>query len=40
VFFIDFVGHQQDSLVKDVLEQISQETVAVKVLGSYPNAVL
>ncbi|MNY60956.1 Prephenate dehydratase [compost metagenome] len=40
VFFIDFVGHQQDPLVKDVLEQISQETVAVKVLGSYPNAVL
>jgi len=27
-------------LVKSVLEQISQEAVALKVLGSYPKAVL
>ena len=40
VFFIDFVGHQHDPLVRGVLEQISQDTVAVKVLGSYPKAVL
>ena len=40
VFFIDFVGHQQDPLVKGVLEQLSQEAVALKVLGSYPKAVL
>ncbi|SDS79699.1 prephenate dehydratase [Pseudomonas oryzae] len=40
VFFIDFVGHQHDPLVKGVLEKIRQDTVAVKVLGSYPKAVL
>jgi len=40
VFFIDFVGHQHDPLVRAVLEKISQDTVAVKVLGSYPKAVL
>ncbi|RMM73124.1 prephenate dehydratase, partial [Pseudomonas savastanoi] len=40
VFFIDFVGHHQDPLVKAVLEKISSEAVALKVLGSYPKAVL
>ncbi len=40
VFFIDFVGHHQDPLVKDVLEKISNDAVALKVLGSYPKAVL
>ncbi len=40
VFFIDFAGHHQDPLVQDVLEKIGQEVVALKVLGSYPKAVL
>ncbi|MBA1274677.1 prephenate dehydratase [Stutzerimonas azotifigens] len=40
VFFIDFQGHHQDPLIKDVLERIGQEAVALKVLGSYPKAVL
>ncbi|KFE48388.1 MULTISPECIES: prephenate dehydratase [Pseudomonas] len=40
VFFIDFVGHHKDPLVKAVLEKISSEAVALKVLGSYPKAVL
>ena len=40
VFFIDFVGHQHDPLVKGVLEKLSEEAVALKVLGSYPKAVL
>lgn len=39
-FFIDFVGHQNDPLVRNVLERIAQEAVALKVLGSYPRAVL
>ena len=34
VFFIDFLGHHQDPLVKDVLERIGNEAVALKVLGS------
>jgi chorismate mutase/prephenate dehydratase len=40
VFFIDFVGHHRDPLIKAVLEAISQEAVGLKVLGSYPKAVL
>ena len=40
VFFIDFMGHHQDPLIKDVLEKINSEAVALKVLGSYPKAVL
>jgi len=40
VFFIDFIGHHQDPLIKDVLEKIRGEAVALKVLGSYPKAVL
>jgi chorismate mutase/prephenate dehydratase len=39
-FFIDFVGHHRDPLVAEVLEKIKQEAVALKVLGSYPKAVL
>ncbi|MEN0107965.1 MAG: hypothetical protein AAGC84_16290, partial [Pseudomonas sp.] len=27
-------------LIRDVLEKINQEAVALKVLGSYPKAVL
>lgn len=40
VFFIDFRGHHKDPLIKAVLEEISKGSVAVKVLGSYPQAVL
>ncbi|WP_027591348.1 prephenate dehydratase [Pseudomonas sp. RL] len=40
VFFIDFVGHHKDPLVKGVLETLADESVALKVLGSYPKAVL
>ncbi|SEL56167.1 chorismate mutase [Atopomonas hussainii] len=40
VFFIDFRGHRHDPLIKDVLERINDSQVGVKVLGSYPKAVL
>ena len=40
VFFIDFLGHQSNPLVKDVLEKIVGQSTGVKVLGSYPKAVL
>ncbi len=40
VFFIDFIGHKDDPRVTGALEQIAQEAVGLKVLGSYPNAVL
>lgn len=40
VFYIDFEGHEQDSQVLDVLAELEQQSVALKRLGSYPQAVL
>ena len=40
VFFIDFEGHCDDDEVRSVLEKIQDETVELKLLGSYPTAVL
>lgn len=40
VFFIDMQGHVQDSAVANVLEVLSSEAAELKVLGSYPRAVL
>ena len=40
VFFIDFIGHQQDETVNKVLEHLGNIADDVKVLGSYPLAVL
>lgn len=40
VFFIDFVGHRNDPLVKAAFEKIAEGSVGLKVLGSYPKAVL
>lgn len=40
VFFIDFEGHESDANVKKVLEKIGEESVQLKLLGSYPKAVL
>ena len=35
-FFIDFMGHMDDAIVKKALERIKQETIFLKILGSYP----
>lgn len=40
VFFLDFKGHYRDPLIKAVLEEINKASVALKVLGSYPQAIL
>ena len=40
VFFIDFVGHIEDEAVTKVLEELSVDVADLKVLGSYPRAVL
>lgn len=40
VFFIDFVGHTDDDKVRVVLEQLAGQAADVRVLGSYPRAVL
>lgn len=39
VFFIDFRGHQQEPRVKQGLEQLADDCVFLKVLGSYPSSL-
>jgi chorismate mutase/prephenate dehydratase len=40
VFFIDVEGHREDAPVAAALEALEKEAFAVKVLGSYPRAVI
>ena len=40
VFYIDFEGHKSEPKVSGVLEQLSEHSVEIKMLGSYPRAVL
>ncbi len=40
IFYIDFEGHQQDQEVVAVLEELNEECLELKLLGSYPQAVL
>ena len=35
-FFIDFLGHRDDENVRAALEKMKEETVFLKILGSYP----
>ncbi len=37
-FYVDFEGHQDDSEISPMLGSISQETIFMKILGSYPSA--
>ena len=40
VFFIDILGHRDDQPVAKVLRILGEESYYIKVLGSYPEAVL
>jgi chorismate mutase / prephenate dehydratase len=40
VFFIDIDGHQDDKQVAEALKAIELETSMIRILGSYPRAVL
>ena len=40
VFFIDFAGHASDSLISAVLQEVATRCADLKLLGSYPKAVL
>ena len=40
VFFIDFEGHASDKTIQGVLSAVGQNASEVKLLGSYPKAVL
>ncbi len=39
VFFIDVNGHKDDDILKGVLEQLTDDAVGLRVLGSYPRAI-
>jgi prephenate dehydratase len=39
-FYVDFEGHKTNPQISEMLEKIKQETVFMKVLGSYPSAKL
>ena len=38
-FFVDAVGHCQDSNVQKALESVAKQSIYLKVLGSYPRAL-
>ena len=40
LFFIEFEGHQDDPKVTAVLSELEEQTVMLKILGSYPQAVI
>lgn len=40
VFFVDVEGHEEDENVRRAIEALRQEADMVKILGSYPRAVL
>lgn len=35
-FFIDFIGHREDAVVRNALEKMRGSTIFLKILGSYP----
>jgi len=39
-FYVDFEGHGKNSQISEMLDKIKQDTLFMKVLGSYPSAKL
>ena len=37
-FYVDFEGHEDNSEISSMLDNIKQETIFMKILGSYPSA--
>ena len=40
VFFIEFEGHSEDAVISRILRDIEEQSILIKVLGSYPKAAL
>lgn len=40
LFFIEFEGHREDPVVERVLRELEEQAVMLKILGSYPQAVI
>lgn len=39
-FFIDVEGHQEDSVLREVLDAVETQASSFRILGSYPRAIL
>lgn len=39
-FFVDIEGHAQDEVIAQALEELEERTLMLKLLGSYPRAVM
>jgi prephenate dehydratase len=39
-FYVDFEGHQKDAKILEMLDKIKEDTLFMKILGSYPSAKL
>lgn len=39
-FYVDFEGHENNPKISEILQKIKQDTLFMKVLGSYPSAKL
>ena len=39
-FYVDFEGHQKNMKVLEMLNKIKEETLFIKILGSYPSVKL
>lgn len=39
IFFLDFIGHREDTLVQKALQALQEKTTFLKVLGSYPQYI-
>ncbi|HEY3700322.1 MAG TPA: prephenate dehydratase [Spongiibacteraceae bacterium] len=40
LFFIEFEGHRQDEKISKILTELEEKSVMLKLLGSYPRAVI
>ena len=38
-FFIDFDGHKEDELIRNLLSSLTDKEIEVKILGSYPKSL-
>jgi prephenate dehydratase len=39
-FHVDFEGYQKDAKILEMLDKIKEDTLFMKILGSYPSAIL
>ena len=40
MFFMEFEGHKDDSHIAEVLAKLESSSLMIKIMGSYPRAVI